>query len=125
MLKVEPVHTVAELLHQLADTEVVISARYHNLVLGLLQGKPIIALSDHAKLDSLVGDFGLARYRLPLANLRPENLIERFKELESELDRLKPYVRAGVDRYRQDLDRHYASFFDSLGTAIPAAHSAE
>ncbi len=123
LLIVEPVATVAELLHQIADTEAVISARYHNLVMGLIQGKPVIALSDHAKLDSLVSDFGLARYRLPLASLNADGLIERFKEFQSDLDRLRPYVRAGVDRYRQELDGHYATFFDSLGTAVPSART--
>jgi polysaccharide pyruvyl transferase WcaK-like protein len=124
LLLVEPVRTVVELLRQLADTEVVISARYHNLVMGLIQGKPVIALSDHAKLDSLVSDFGLARYRLPLANLTAEGLIERFKELQSDLDRLRPFVREGVERYRQELDRQYELFFDSLGAAIPSARTA-
>ena len=123
LLLVDPVSSVGELLHQVADTEAVISARYHNLVMGLIQGKPVMALSDHAKLDSLVSDFGLARYRLPLANLKPAELIDRFKELESELDRLRPYVRAAVDRYRQELDRHYTSFFDSLGRAIPSTRA--
>lgn len=124
LLLVEPVQSVAELLRQIADTEAVISARYHNLVMGLIQGKPVMALSDHAKLDSLVSDFGLARYRLPLANLNAEGLIDRFTEFQSDLERLRPYVRAGVERYRQELDRHYAAFFDSLGTAIPSARTA-
>jgi polysaccharide pyruvyl transferase WcaK-like protein len=121
LLMVESAHTVADVLRQIAQTEAVISARYHNLVMALIQGKPVIALSDHAKLDSVVGDFGLAKYRLPLENLRIDALIERFRELESERDRLKPYVRAGVDRYRHELDQQYAALFGERRVAVPTA----
>jgi len=68
-----------------------------------------------------VGDFGLAKYRLPLENLRIDALIERFRELESERDRLKPYVRAGVDRYRHELDQQYAALFGERRVAVPTA----
>lgn len=121
LLMVEPARAVGDVLRQIADTEAVISARYHNLIMALIQGKPVIALSDHAKLDSLVSDFGLARYRLPLANLQAETLIDRFKELESDLERLQPFVRAGVDRYRLALDGQYASLFGQGCIEVPAA----
>jgi polysaccharide pyruvyl transferase WcaK-like protein len=61
----EPALTVEELLHQVSETEAVISARCHNLVFALIQNKPVIALSDHAKLDSVVTEFGLGDYLLP------------------------------------------------------------
>lgn len=125
LLMVQPALTVADVLRQIAETELVISARYHNLVMALIQGKPVMALSDHAKLDSLVSDFGLARYRIPLADLNAETLIERFKELESELDRLKPYVRAGVDRYRQALDGQYASLLGQRRIDAPTERLAQ
>ncbi|HEY7299561.1 MAG TPA: polysaccharide pyruvyl transferase family protein [Xanthobacteraceae bacterium] len=109
LLIAEPAQTVPELLRQIAETDVVISSRYHNLVLGLVYNKPIIALSDHPKLDSLATDLGLARYLLPLATLRPDILIERFKQLESDVDRLTVNIRAEVIRYRQVLDSLYAT----------------
>ena len=49
----EPALTVEELLRQMAKTNVVISARYHNLVLAMILDKPAMAPSDHAKLVSL------------------------------------------------------------------------
>src|SRR5260370_295514 len=108
LLIFEPPLTVKELLRQVGETEAVISARYHNLVMGLIQNKPVIALSDHAKLDSLATDFGLAQYLLPLGNLSPDVLIGRFKQLETDAERLRPYIAAEVDKYRQALDALYA-----------------
>jgi polysaccharide pyruvyl transferase WcaK-like protein len=109
LLIAEPALTVEELLRQLGETEAVVSARYHNLVLALIQNKPVIALSDHAKLDSLVTDFGLAQYLIPLRNLNPDGLIERFKQLENDAERLRPHLNAELEKYRQALDALYAS----------------
>ncbi|HEY7300643.1 MAG TPA: polysaccharide pyruvyl transferase family protein [Xanthobacteraceae bacterium] len=121
LLIAEPAQSVPELLCQIAETDVVISSRYHNLVLGLVYNKPIIALSDHAKLESLATDLGLARYLLPLTTLRPDILIERFKQLESDVDRLKVYIRAEVTRYRQALESLYAALFAADRVAGGAA----
>src|SRR5262249_50874600 len=85
--------TGEELLRQVGETEVVISARYHNLVMALIQNKPVIALSDHPKLDSLATDFGLAQYLLPLGNLSSDVLIDRFEQLEKDAERLSTYIK--------------------------------
>lgn len=107
----EPVPTVAELLRQLVETDVVISPRFHNLVLALLLDKPVIALVDLPKVDALLRDLGLARYCLPLETLRPAELLARFEELRSETDSLKAHISAQTEKYRQALDEQYAAVF--------------
>jgi polysaccharide pyruvyl transferase WcaK-like protein len=109
LLITEPARTVRNLLRQVGQTEAVISARYHNLIMALIQNRPVIALSDHAKLDSLVTDLGLEQYLLPLRNLHADCLIDRFRQLENDADRLRPYIRVKIDNYRQTLDGLYAS----------------
>lgn len=105
----EPALTVEELLRQLGETDAVVSSRYHNLVMALILNKPVMALSDHAKLDSLLTEFGLAQYRVPLKDLRLDGLIDRFKQLVNDAEQLKPYIRGEVEKYRQALDEQYAS----------------
>lgn len=101
---VEPAETVAELLRQIRMTDMVISTRYHNLVMALIQGKPVIALSDHAKTASLVTDFGLQRYLLHLENLNLDALFELFVDLETNVERLIPYIEAKTRQYGCELD---------------------
>ena len=103
LLMAEPALTVKELLSQMSETEFVVSPRYHNLVLALIQNRPVIALSDHAKLESLAVDFGLAQYHLPLRDLSPDDLISRFEQLEANAERLRPYIAAELERYRRAL----------------------
>ena len=117
LLMAEPALTVEELLRQVGETEAVISARYHNLVVALIQNKPVIALSDHAKLSSVVTDFGLAQYLLPLRNLSLDILIDRFKQLENDVERLRPYLKAELEKYRQALDALYEAALAELDIA--------
>src|SRR5208337_2935908 len=120
LLIAAPVVAVEELLRQVGETEFVISARYHNLVMALIQNKPVIALSDHAKLDSLVTDFGLAKYLVSLDNLKPDILIDKFERLERELERLTPHIKAELAKYRRALDALYARLFAEKEPVVKA-----
>ncbi|MGO8927551.1 MAG: polysaccharide pyruvyl transferase family protein [Limisphaerales bacterium] len=107
----EPMLTVEQLLAQLSTTDIVISPRFHNLVLALMLNKPVIALSDHQKLDSLMEGFDLAGYCLPLLDLTVEKLSRKLVELEKSAEQLRPCIRQKVEQYREDLDREYAAIF--------------
>lgn len=102
-LLAEPALTVKELLRQISETEIVVSPRYHNLVMALIQNKPVIALSDHPKLESLVCDFGLGQYHLPLRVLSPADLIGTFERLEKDAEQLRPLIAAELEKYRHAL----------------------
>jgi polysaccharide pyruvyl transferase WcaK-like protein len=107
----EPVLTVDQLLCQLAGTDIVISPRYHNLVLALMLNKPVLALSDHQKLDSLMAGLGLAGYCVPLHNLGVDMLIRQLVELEEKAEKLKPYIKRKVEQYREALEEEYSAIF--------------
>ncbi len=114
----QPVLTVEELLHQLATTDIVISPRFHNLVLAFMLNKPVIALSDHQKLDSLMAGLGLEEYCVPLHNLEVDTLVEHLTKLERNAERLKSCIKQKVQEYRDALDQEYSQIFpvDQAGT---------
>lgn len=103
----EPAMTVEELLRQMSETDIVISPRYHNLVLAMILNKPVIALSDHAKLDSLLTELGLTQYLMPLDGLRSEDLSARFEQLDRDAERIRSYIRGRIGDYRRALDEQY------------------
>jgi polysaccharide pyruvyl transferase WcaK-like protein len=92
--------------------------------MALIQNKPVIAVSHHAKTDSLVTDFGLWQYLVPLGNLNPDVLIGRFKQLENDMERLRPYIKAELGKYRQALDAQYVTLFAESNAAARTARSA-
>jgi polysaccharide pyruvyl transferase WcaK-like protein len=104
----EPAPTVEELMRQLADTDAVVSPRFHNLVLALLLNKPVLALSDHPKIDSLMAGLDLDRYCLPLNELTTDDLREKFLQLECEAEKMRPYVRKKVEEYQVALGKQFA-----------------
>lgn len=106
--------TVEHLQRQLASTDIVVSPRFHNLLLAAKLDKPIIALSDHAKLDSLMAGLGLEHYCVPLARLDPASLIVRFEELVEQREQMIAHIRSEVQRSRRALDEQYALVFGPL-----------
>ena len=107
----DPAQSVEQLVRQLSTTELVISPRFHNLVLALALHKPVIALSDHPKLDSLVASFGMSDYRLPLETVDVDGLIALFQRLRDDAERLKARIREQTEEYRQALDERYDAAF--------------
>jgi len=107
----EPVFTVKQLLSQIAGIDFLVTSRFHNLVLALMLNKPVVCLSDHGKLDSLMTEIGLIEYCLPLANLDFDDLIDRVVKLEKNAEALKPYIKQKTEEYRRTLDEQYSLIF--------------
>ena len=105
--------TVGELIGQIAQTDFVISPRFHNLVLAMLQHKPVICLSDHVKLDSLFTRLGLTEYRMQLQNLTAATLIKGFEDLEREAARLRRHIEYEMQQSRRALEEQYAQLFSA------------
>jgi Uncharacterized conserved protein len=110
----EPVFTVEQLLSQIAAIDFLVTSRFHNLVLALMLNKPVLCLSDHGKLDSLMTEIGLTEYCLPLANLDFNDLIDRLVKLEKNAEALRPYIKQKTEEYRRTLDEQYALISDAF-----------
>jgi len=96
-----------DLLEQLASVDFVVSPRFHNLVLGIMLGKPAISLSYDPKNDSLLDACGLGNYCQSIENVDLDLLIRQFRQLESEADRLRIVMRRRTDEYRSLLNEQY------------------
>ena len=59
----------------------------------------------------------MAQYLVPLENLSPDVLIGRFKQLENDVERLRPYIKAELDKYRQALDTLFATLLAETDAA--------
>jgi polysaccharide pyruvyl transferase WcaK-like protein len=110
----EPVFTVKQLLSQIATVDFLVTSRFHNLVLALMLNKPVVCLSDHRKLDSLMTEIGLTEYYLPLTNLDFGDLTDRLVKLEKNAEALRPYIKQKTEEYRRTLDKQYNLIFKSI-----------
>jgi polysaccharide pyruvyl transferase WcaK-like protein len=72
----------------MAPAGTVVATRFHNVVASFMLGKPTIAISYGAKHDSLMADWGMAEYCLPLKTLDHEELARRFTRLADQAPQL-------------------------------------
>jgi polysaccharide pyruvyl transferase WcaK-like protein len=103
----EPPSSVKQLLSQIQDTDLVVSPRFHNILLALMLGKPAISLAYHEKFAALMAEVGLGEYCQYLDRLDVSMLIEQFKRLERDAASLMQGVTEKAEEYRRALDRQY------------------
>jgi polysaccharide pyruvyl transferase WcaK-like protein len=114
----EPISCVEQLLQQLAVSHMVVATRYHNVLMALLNEKPVIAISFHPKCVSLMRDMGLSEYCMDINTLRADQLIEKIQDLEKNASGLKLLIRRKTEEFRKALDEQYKLIFDFvLGNA--------
>jgi polysaccharide pyruvyl transferase WcaK-like protein len=115
----EPISSVEGLLSQIAATDLVVATRFHNVLLALLCDKPVISVSFHHKCESLMSAMGLSEYCLDINYLESDRLIEKFCDLKSNSDIVKPSIRAKVTEFREALDGQYKFIFCDMLELTP------
>ncbi len=111
----EPAFSVEQLLLQLANTDMVVATRFHNLLLALLVNKPVISISFHHKCVSLMNQMGLSEYCQDINDLKADVLIEHFRRLEKNAGTLSAMIREKAKGCREALDDQYNLIFQDLG----------
>jgi polysaccharide pyruvyl transferase WcaK-like protein len=103
----EPIGDVYDLFQQIADTDVVVATRFHNIVCALMMGRPAVSIGYHPKNDALMADMGLEAYCQHIEHFDIERLIQQFQSLTSELDPASQRIQQKCVEYRQLLDEQY------------------
>lgn len=106
-----PISTVDDLMLQLAETDLVVASRFHGVLLSQLLNKPVLALSFHDKIDSLMTDSGQTEYCLPIDDFEVEILKERFLALKENQTVIKEQLAKRTQQYREALDEQYDRLF--------------
>ena len=114
-ITVQSGETVDELMETMAGTGIVIASRFHGVLLAHVLERPVIALSYHRKVTTLMKDMGHADYCLDIKNFTVADLIEKFKALEQHRGALVDQIRAKEHEYRQALEQQYDLLFGQRG----------
>jgi len=112
----QPARCVDEVVDQIADADVVVASRFHNVLFALLAGRPVLSIAYNAKNDALMADVGLANYCQSIDTFDVEGLVERFCALERNAHLLLPSIAAKVAFYRREVDRQYDRLFGVIET---------
>ena len=109
-----PAHSLEMLQRQILNARVVIATRFHNVVLSLLQGTPVLALSYEHKIDVLLRDFGLGDFVQSVWQSDFAMLKRQFREIEQRHDALSSGIRQRTATYLTSLTEQYDRISDIL-----------
>jgi polysaccharide pyruvyl transferase WcaK-like protein len=91
---VEPAGELADLMTQIAATDIVVATRHHNVVCALKMGKPTLSLTYAAKNVTLLEDAGLGGYWQDVESLDIERLKSQLEQLFADRSALAQSIAA-------------------------------
>lgn len=107
----EPASTVDEVISQLAASEIVVASRFHNVLLALWLNKPVLAISFHEKVDSLMEAVGLGEFRQDINDIDVDRMTKQLRTLEQTATAVKAQIKEKAEEYRAALDEQYERIF--------------
>lgn len=96
-----------ELLRHVAECDALIATRYHNLLLAMMLGTPVISLSHMAKNDELMKLMALSDYSIPLLTANGEQIMRRLDDLLAKSEEVRLQLRLRSAQCATSLDEQY------------------
>ena len=110
----EPIRSSEELVAQLVMTDFVVATRFHNVALALFLNRPSIAIGFHHKCSALMSQMGLSEYCLDIKQLKADELIQKFCDIERNAERLRAVIRGHAENCRVALNEQYELLFKPI-----------
>jgi polysaccharide pyruvyl transferase WcaK-like protein len=107
-IQAEPMHSLHDLMHQIAEADVVVATRFHNVVCALKLGKPTVSIGYSPKNDALMAEIGMGRFCQHIERLDVDLLIDQFSELIADPERYARSIRNANLIYQERLNRQDA-----------------
>lgn len=103
--------TVAELLALMSSMEYVVTCRFHGVVFAHLMNIPVIAVSHHPKVVTLMNDLELSKYCVDIRWFDSDLLAETFSLVVNNRDEIKSRMADKLLRYKTLLTDQFAGLF--------------
>jgi polysaccharide pyruvyl transferase WcaK-like protein len=110
----EPIGCLRDLMRQIAQTDLVVATRFHNIVCALKMGKPTISLGYARKNDVLMDCVGLGAYCQHIESFDVDLLIRQFDLLAGASEEHAVLVRKRSAGLKQDLRRQEACLLTNI-----------
>jgi polysaccharide pyruvyl transferase WcaK-like protein len=108
-----PVADFADLVDHMRACEVAVCSRFHNVVAAIIAGTPVVAVTDRAKVRSLMATASLGEYVLDARSVTVAELVDAVDRLEAHATELRGVLRditavahVAAERDAADLAHH-------------------
>jgi polysaccharide pyruvyl transferase WcaK-like protein len=99
----ETARSLTEVMRQIGETELLVATRFHNVVCGLMMGRPVISLSYARKNDVLLDEMGLGDFCQHIEFFNLDQLKAQFERLIRNRDDYVPGIVRKAAQYREQL----------------------
>jgi polysaccharide pyruvyl transferase WcaK-like protein len=106
-LMAEPIGDFRGLLAQIAQTDVVVATRFHNVLFALMLERPTISIGYSDKNDAVMAAFGMRGLCHSIETFDPDTVLRQVGQLLQRPDEAVIAVRPRLDEMRARLDAQY------------------
>jgi polysaccharide pyruvyl transferase WcaK-like protein len=92
-----------ELLSNMASMDYVVASRFHAVVFAHMLNIPVLAISNHTKVTTLMNDLGLSQYCVDVNKCDADVLGQAFVSLVSNRDEIKSRMAEKLATYQENL----------------------
>lgn len=117
-LSSEPVHSLHDVIDQVARTDLVVATRFHNVVAALMVEKPVISLGYAPKNDLLLGTMGLGEFCQHIDRFDVDLLIHQFSRLAENRKEYSRKISCRVGEFRKSLQLQDEYLFSNFLTGF-------
>lgn len=92
-----------------------VSMRYHPVIFAAKAGVPFVSVYYEHKAEGFVRKTGLGELAVPVDRMSPSEIIDRFRLLERDYDRIREQLAASAVRLKEDSRQTTRIIVDKLG----------
>jgi polysaccharide pyruvyl transferase WcaK-like protein len=115
------VRDVAGVVAEVAAADLVVAMRFHGILFSLLAGTPLIALSNHPKMDHLMRDHGQGDRVLSADTFTADDLARRLTTLAADRHGVSAAIRERTAEFRRRVTAQFDALFGAVAAPDPAA----
>lgn len=102
------------LLSEMHSMDYIVTCRFHGVVFAHLLNKPVLALSHHPKVFTLMNDLGLAQYCVDIRSCDADLLMEIFASLVNNSEDVKSRMAEKLASYQRALTKQLEDVFSRM-----------
>lgn len=106
-----PITGTKDLLLLMSSMDYIVTCRFHGVVFAHMLNIPVLAISHHPKVATLMNDLGLSEYCVDIRACDASVLSERFQRLVMNREEIKSRMARRLEVYKQALSVQFDKLF--------------
>jgi polysaccharide pyruvyl transferase WcaK-like protein len=111
VLILDSIATTEDLLSQMSSMDYIITCRFHGVIFAHLMNIPVVAISHHPKVATVMSDLGLSEYCLDIHTFDLTLLTATFDRMVTNKDTIKARMAEKAVLYQNALTRQFNELF--------------